>query len=95
MEAGLLVLSLHALSASIRKLGADAMYGVHDCPGTRHCCSTLAIMILVGPNHLFCRLDSQVTPAAEIPAFKWSAPDEEGLVDFLVKEKNFNEDRVR
>jgi flap endonuclease-1 len=27
--------------------------------------------------------------------FKWDAPNTEGLVDFLVKEKGFNEDRVR
>ncbi|KAL1995458.1 hypothetical protein VTN49DRAFT_1645 [Thermomyces lanuginosus] len=27
--------------------------------------------------------------------FKWEAPDVEGLVDFLVKDKGFNEDRVR
>lgn len=27
--------------------------------------------------------------------FKWEKPDTEGLVNFLVKEKNFNEDRVR
>ncbi|KAL2853869.1 flap endonuclease 1 [Aspergillus pseudoustus] len=27
--------------------------------------------------------------------FKWDAPDIEGLVDFLVKDKGFNEDRVR
>ncbi|CEL07756.1 Putative XPG domain-containing protein [Aspergillus calidoustus] len=27
--------------------------------------------------------------------FKWEAPDIEGLVDFLVKDKGFNEDRVR
>ena len=33
--------------------------------------------------------------AEAVPAFKWGDPDEEGLVDFLVKEKNFNEDRVR
>ena len=26
---------------------------------------------------------------------KWNEPDEQGLIDFLVKEKNFNEDRVR
>ena len=25
----------------------------------------------------------------------WKAPDEEGLVKFLVEEKQFNEDRVR
>ena len=33
--------------------------------------------------------------AEAVPAFKWGEPDEEGLVEFLVKEKNFNEDRVR
>ncbi|KAL4866649.1 flap endonuclease 1 [Aspergillus spectabilis] len=27
--------------------------------------------------------------------FKWEAPDIEGLIDFLVKDKGFNEDRVR
>ena len=27
--------------------------------------------------------------------FKWEAPDVEGLVQFLVTEKGFNEDRVR
>jgi len=27
--------------------------------------------------------------------FKWEAPDVEGLVDFLVKDKGFSEDRVR
>ncbi|KAI9337689.1 PIN domain-like protein [Zopfochytrium polystomum] len=27
--------------------------------------------------------------------FKWEEPDEQGVVDFLVGEKNFNEDRVR
>jgi flap endonuclease-1 len=27
--------------------------------------------------------------------FKWEAPDVEGLVQFLVQEKGFNEDRVR
>ncbi|KND03525.1 multifunctional nuclease RAD27 [Spizellomyces punctatus DAOM BR117] len=26
---------------------------------------------------------------------KWDEPDEEGIVDFMVKEKNFNEERVR
>jgi flap endonuclease-1 len=26
---------------------------------------------------------------------KWEAPDEEGLVKFLVEEKNFSEDRIR
>ena len=27
--------------------------------------------------------------------FKWDSPDVEGLVDFLVKDKGFSEDRVR
>lgn len=27
--------------------------------------------------------------------FKWEAPNVDGLIDFLVKEKGFNEDRVR
>ncbi|EFJ45423.1 nuclease, Rad2 family [Volvox carteri f. nagariensis] len=37
----------------------------------------------------------EVTPAAELPQLKWSSPDEEGLVQFLVNEKNFSEQRVR
>ncbi len=48
-----------------------------------------------------------VTPASEIEVcgsrcglcdvvqLKWVDPDEEGIVQFLVREKNFNEDRVR
>lgn len=38
------------------------------------------------------------TPVVTDPAtieLKWKDPDEEGLVDFLVKEKGFNEERVR
>ncbi|KAI0632213.1 PIN domain-like protein [Trametes polyzona] len=35
-----------------------------------------------------------VTPAAELE-LEWKSPDIEGLVDFLVKEKGFNEERVR
>jgi len=37
-------------------------------------------------------------PEATDPAkldLKWTEPDEEGLIQFLVKEKNFNEERVR
>uniref|UniRef100_A0A452ZPQ1 XPG-I domain-containing protein n=1 Tax=Aegilops tauschii subsp. strangulata TaxID=200361 RepID=A0A452ZPQ1_AEGTS len=30
----------------------------------------------------------------DIPELKWTAPDEEGLVNFLVKENGFNQDRV-
>lgn len=37
----------------------------------------------------------EVTPCADIPPLKWSAPDEDGLVQFLVAEKNFSEERVR
>ncbi|KAG2440013.1 hypothetical protein HXX76_004130 [Chlamydomonas incerta] len=37
----------------------------------------------------------EVTPSADIPPMKWTAPDEEGLVQFLVNEKQFNEQRVR
>jgi len=32
---------------------------------------------------------------AAVPPLKWSAPDIEGLVEFLVNEKDFNEQRVR
>jgi len=35
-----------------------------------------------------------VTPSDQIE-LEWTAPDVEGLVDFLVKEKGFNEERVR
>ncbi|GLI59540.1 hypothetical protein VaNZ11_001434 [Volvox africanus] len=37
----------------------------------------------------------EVTPAAELPQLKWTNPDEEGLVQFLVNEKNFSEQRIR
>ena len=39
--------------------------------------------------------EPHVMPASELPPLKWGSPDEQGLVDFLVKEKNFSEDRVR
>lgn len=35
-----------------------------------------------------------VTPSKDVD-FKWEAPDVDGLVQFLVTEKGFNEDRVR
>lgn len=31
----------------------------------------------------------------QLPPIQWTAPDEEGLVNWLVKEKNFDENRVR
>ena len=30
-----------------------------------------------------------------VPPLKWTAPDVDGLIEFLVKEKDFNEQRVR
>eukprot|EP00240_Pyramimonas_obovata_P005413 CAMPEP_0118923684 /NCGR_PEP_ID=MMETSP1169-20130426/2117_1 /TAXON_ID=36882 /ORGANISM="Pyramimonas obovata, Strain CCMP722" /LENGTH=385 /DNA_ID=CAMNT_0006864701 /DNA_START=65 /DNA_END=1222 /DNA_ORIENTATION=+ len=46
-----------------------------------------------GARELFVKPD--VTAADQIPEFKWTNPDEEGLIQFLVEEKSFNEDRVR
>mmetsp|Transcript_12685 Transcript_12685/g.22442 ORF Transcript_12685/g.22442 Transcript_12685/m.22442 type:complete len:396 (+) Transcript_12685:78-1265(+) len=39
--------------------------------------------------------DPDVVKAQDIPPLKWNDPDEEGLVQFLVNEKSFAEDRVR
>jgi hypothetical protein len=39
--------------------------------------------------------DPAVLSEAELPAIKWTAPDEEGILQFLVTEKSFNEERVR
>ncbi len=39
-------------------------------------------------------LKPEVVDCAALPEFKWTPPDEAGLVQFLVKEKNFAEDRV-
>ncbi|EFC48453.1 predicted protein [Naegleria gruberi] len=37
-----------------------------------------------------------VTPSSElVDTMKWTEPDEEGLIEFLVKEKQFDEERVR
>ena len=40
-------------------------------------------------------LQPEVVEVSTLPEFKWTDPDEEGLVQFLVREKTFNEDRVR
>ncbi|KAG1365036.1 putative flap endonuclease 1-A [Cocos nucifera] len=40
------------------------------------------------------RLFKEPIVSKEFPELKWTAPDEEGLVDFLVKENGFNHDRV-
>jgi flap endonuclease-1 len=41
-------------------------------------------------------LEPDVRPADDpLCDFKWEAPDVEGLVQFLVEEKGFNEDRVK
>eukprot|EP00271_Cylindrocystis_brebissonii_P021589 TRINITY_DN7807_c0_g1_i1.p1 TRINITY_DN7807_c0_g1~~TRINITY_DN7807_c0_g1_i1.p1 ORF type:complete len:391 (-),score=76.70 TRINITY_DN7807_c0_g1_i1:325-1497(-) len=39
-------------------------------------------------------LHPKVTPAEEYPEFKWGAPDEEGLIKFLVEDNGFNHERV-
>jgi flap endonuclease-1 len=39
--------------------------------------------------------EPSVLKGEDLPALKWSAANEEGLVSFLVGEKSFNEDRVR
>jgi flap endonuclease-1 len=36
-----------------------------------------------------------VLSTENLPPLKWTAPDEEGLVQFLVNEKSFSEERVR
>jgi flap endonuclease-1 len=37
----------------------------------------------------------EVLKGEDVPQMKWTKPDEEGLVEFLVKGKNFDETRVR
>ncbi|KAK9804920.1 hypothetical protein WJX72_012073 [[Myrmecia] bisecta] len=39
--------------------------------------------------------EPEVLRAEQLAPLKWSPPDLEGIVKFLVEEKNFNEDRVR
>ena len=39
--------------------------------------------------------EPQVMRKDAMPVMKWGPPDEDGLVQFLVQEKGFNEDRVR
>lgn len=39
--------------------------------------------------------EPEVKPLSELPVFKWGVPDEEGLVQFLVHEKMFSEEKVR
>ena len=47
-----------------------------------------------GARHIF--QHPQVLPAEQVaPLLEWRAPDEEGIVQFLVKENNFNESMVR
>ena len=38
--------------------------------------------------------EAEVTPADTLPAFEWKEADRDGLIEFLVKEKGFNQDRV-
>ena len=37
----------------------------------------------------------EITPATEFSPFKWTAPDEEGLIAFMVDEKSFNLERIQ
>lgn len=39
--------------------------------------------------------EPEVTPPENIEPLKWRKPDIEGLVQFLVHEKSFSEERVR
>ncbi len=43
----------------------------------------------------FVDAEPDVLKGDSMPQLKWTAADEEGLVQFLVGEKSFNEDRVR
>lgn len=36
----------------------------------------------------------EVTKVDDIGEFKWNKPDEEGIKDFLIREKGFNEEKV-
>ncbi|GJM89594.1 hypothetical protein PR202_ga05802 [Eleusine coracana subsp. coracana] len=40
------------------------------------------------------RLFKEPSVTLDIPELKWTAPDEEGIVNFLVKDNGFNEDRA-
>lgn len=39
--------------------------------------------------------EPSVLKVEEVPQLKWGQADEQGIVDFLVGEKSFSEDRVR
>lgn len=39
--------------------------------------------------------EPEVLKGDQVPALKWSAPDTDGLIQFLVNEKSFNEERIR
>ena len=38
--------------------------------------------------------EAEVTPGDTLPVFEWKEADRDGLIEFLVKEKGFNQDRV-
>ena len=42
-----------------------------------------------------CAAEPTVLEDAELQQLKWGAADEEGVVEFLVNEKSFSEERVR
>lgn len=39
--------------------------------------------------------EPSVLTGEQLPKLAWNAPDEAGLVQFLVEEKSFSEDRIR
>lgn len=43
----------------------------------------------------FAMAEPDVLKGDSMPQLKWTTADEEGLVQFLVGDKSFNEDRVR
>ena len=56
----------------------------------------MALAILASDRTSTTRVaEPEVLKKADIPPLKWTPADEEGIVKFLVEERNFNEDRVR
>ena len=52
-------------------------------------------MVWANGEHMHACAAPKVIPSAELPPLKWTPADVEGVVAFLVGEKNFSEDRVR
>ena len=58
------------------------------------CHAGFCLAVALRTWHSLCA-EPNVLRGDQVPALKWIAADEEGLVKFLVGEKSFNEDRVR